>query len=445
LEEPRPRRWGWPWRTARHRRPGGTGPWTGIIDDYAGHITGLIEVSNPGPNETHVYKRHQTLCTGYGPAPDSPVYRLTDGASLAQSTAWRGKRQDITGFYHLGARHYDPAGGRFLSPDPAGHGASLSLYDYAGGDPVNFVDPDGRLQKESILNWISGQPGQMEDCIVCHGVSARGYNPRLGPNYHSMDGKQWTTFRDPGNVAAGVVHGAVDALPNLYNFVAGTADTLTSGEWRYSDYNHNWGGQDLAKDFYGRYDSNTFEAGFGQFIGDAAVGGFVDFGLGKVGAVARRIDFGSIGSLDNWSMPGLGQTNMGVPMPEFSGNWFKGADEMMGPEMGAMHSVNNLDGDFVTYELRARAAGRYPVMEWGEKMPVDWVDLQQGDVWRIGQTGNEVQRWEKETLDIIGQGVDFVPVDRVHTLTDSLYSEGAFLDSYKALFGDYPPGNKGRK
>jgi len=42
--------------------------------------------------------------------------------------------------------YYEPGSGRFLSPDPFGHEASMSLYDYAGGDPVNYLDPDGRLK-----------------------------------------------------------------------------------------------------------------------------------------------------------------------------------------------------------------------------------------------------------------------------------------------------------
>lgn len=46
----------------------------------------------------------------------------------------------------MGARYYEGSSGRFLSPDPYGHAASLSLYDYAGGDPINFVDSTGRLQ-----------------------------------------------------------------------------------------------------------------------------------------------------------------------------------------------------------------------------------------------------------------------------------------------------------
>jgi hypothetical protein len=44
----------------------------------------------------------------------------------------------------LHARYYEPTSGRFLSADPFGQTVSPSLYDYAGGDPVNFFDPDGR-------------------------------------------------------------------------------------------------------------------------------------------------------------------------------------------------------------------------------------------------------------------------------------------------------------
>jgi hypothetical protein len=44
----------------------------------------------------------------------------------------------------MGARHYNPQTGRFISPDPIGMPININLYDYAGGDPVNFIDPDGR-------------------------------------------------------------------------------------------------------------------------------------------------------------------------------------------------------------------------------------------------------------------------------------------------------------
>lgn len=54
--------------------------------------------------------------------------------------------------------YYDPTSGRFLSPDPLGHEASMDLYSYANGDPINECDPDGRFGKNSTspqlsMNW----------------------------------------------------------------------------------------------------------------------------------------------------------------------------------------------------------------------------------------------------------------------------------------------------
>src|SRR5262249_49763563 len=47
------------------------------------------------------------------------------------------------GYMQLGARLYDPAVGRFLSPDPIGFGGGVNLYAYCEGDPANAVDPEG--------------------------------------------------------------------------------------------------------------------------------------------------------------------------------------------------------------------------------------------------------------------------------------------------------------
>ena len=57
---------------------------------------------------------------------------------------------DRTGFIHRGGRVYDPALGRFLSPDPLvgnrGSAQSWNGYSYVSNSPMSFVDPSGLSQ-----------------------------------------------------------------------------------------------------------------------------------------------------------------------------------------------------------------------------------------------------------------------------------------------------------
>ena len=54
---------------------------------------------------------------------------------------------DETGLIFLGARYYSPVTGMFLSPDPMRFADSRNLYAYVNHNPVNRMDPDGRLMK----------------------------------------------------------------------------------------------------------------------------------------------------------------------------------------------------------------------------------------------------------------------------------------------------------
>ncbi|OYW06853.1 MAG: hypothetical protein B7Z61_00940 [Acidobacteria bacterium 37-71-11] len=59
---------------------------------------------------------------------------------------------DEDGLYHMRARYYDPDARRFVTEDPLGLAAGLNLYAYAGGDPVNRIDPGG--QDWELLPYI---------------------------------------------------------------------------------------------------------------------------------------------------------------------------------------------------------------------------------------------------------------------------------------------------
>jgi RHS repeat-associated protein len=75
-------------------------------------------------------------------------------AGQSNSQWYTGHRQDAeSGLVYMGARHYDPLIGRFLSIDPVGFSEgnphSFNRYAYANNNPVKFVDPDGRF----ALQW----------------------------------------------------------------------------------------------------------------------------------------------------------------------------------------------------------------------------------------------------------------------------------------------------
>jgi RHS repeat-associated protein len=70
-------------------------------------------------------------------------------AGQSNSQWYTGHRQDAeSGLVYMGARHYDPLIGRFLSIDPVGFSEgnphSFNRYAYANNNPIKFVDPDGR-------------------------------------------------------------------------------------------------------------------------------------------------------------------------------------------------------------------------------------------------------------------------------------------------------------
>jgi RHS repeat-associated protein len=60
-----------------------------------------------------------------------------------------------TKLVHFGAREYDPETARWTSKDPIGFGGgSTNIYNYASGDPINFIDSTGL---KLCWIWLPGQ------------------------------------------------------------------------------------------------------------------------------------------------------------------------------------------------------------------------------------------------------------------------------------------------
>ncbi|MGA2877161.1 MAG: RHS repeat-associated core domain-containing protein, partial [Nitrososphaerales archaeon] len=112
------------------------GTWTPSFYGYdgAGSVRQLTNVLGAVTDE-YEYDAFGNSFTKTGTTPNNYLYR--------------GEQFDSDlGLYYLRARYYNPQTGRFLSRDPEDGNPtdpkSLHKYLYAGGDPVNMIDPMGR-------------------------------------------------------------------------------------------------------------------------------------------------------------------------------------------------------------------------------------------------------------------------------------------------------------
>jgi RHS repeat-associated protein len=119
-----------------------------------------------------------------------------------------GVMTDPNGLLYMRARYYNPYLCRFVSPDPSGFGGGLNFYAAFNGNPVSMTDPAGldavgNNQTTSWLTDLNAPPANLNDpfnltstgnsdnssllnqninqnqgqpCIMCHGVSAGGFN-----------------------------------------------------------------------------------------------------------------------------------------------------------------------------------------------------------------------------------------------------------------------------
>ena len=145
-----------------------------IIAEYGGTALQARYVHGPGIDEPLSFSRDgklNVLITGlndtvrrvYG-ADGRPVeeYELSPFGEIERPAGVPLSRQLFNArdwdpdarLYHVRARFYDPATGRFISPDPIRFKGGWNLYAYAGNDPVNYVDIFGLEQEDKRMDFF---------------------------------------------------------------------------------------------------------------------------------------------------------------------------------------------------------------------------------------------------------------------------------------------------
>jgi RHS repeat-associated protein len=175
----------------------------------------------------------------------------TATAGRTENVRFAGHEVDAaTGLINMGSRFYDPNDGHFLSPDPEHdtfRGVSLETmldasnsYGYAGQDPVNAIDPTGRM----IVGLAAGFTGAIATAgaaniagaflgggvavaVIMATVAAKG-----GWSEMSTKAKVGTVLMGIVSVALGTVSGFLTAgLSAVGDAIQGAAEVaITAGE-----------------------------------------------------------------------------------------------------------------------------------------------------------------------------------------------------------------------
>jgi RHS repeat-associated protein len=120
------------------------------IADVNGDILGYYD-----PTKGSV-QWNSSRVTAYGAVPDYRPPTLGSSGSVASQYAWRDRATESIGLTWLGGNWYDPVSGQFMSPDPLGNGANVSLYDFCSGNPLTYWDADGRMGKNYLEFQYNG-------------------------------------------------------------------------------------------------------------------------------------------------------------------------------------------------------------------------------------------------------------------------------------------------
>ena len=109
--------------------------------DWLGSTRYLSDsTGNNFPNALRYDAFGNRSATGWVLYDPTPFQFAADGGD---QTEWATGPEQGTGLQYLQKRDYDPAIGRFISPDAIGYDGATNLFAYADNDPVGATDPTG--------------------------------------------------------------------------------------------------------------------------------------------------------------------------------------------------------------------------------------------------------------------------------------------------------------
>ena len=208
------------------------------IDEASGDVT--RNLLRPGGQRPHVWGRVgpsqssfpvvdaigtvRHVLSGTGAGLGDLAYADAFGTDLGTSFPdlpfrFAGERHDdVAGLYHLRARVYDPATGRFLTRDPLAldevRPETTNPFIYAVNNPVNVVDPTGRVPMlEYLVSLSIGEPIAQSAAAIIFGalLSTKPTGPpstEWGTSNHGAQADNFLIYESDisGNFSAHYLH-----------------------------------------------------------------------------------------------------------------------------------------------------------------------------------------------------------------------------------------------
>jgi RHS repeat-associated protein len=137
--------------------------------------------------------------------------------------------EGASGLVYLRARHYDPATGRFLQPDPLGLDSD-QLYAYARSNPYVYRDPTGLLASRGAVNNVGGiaplgatNSTLPRSALPYLAQDVGPFEPGLGPGMGRPRVDLRGGIRPPGSVFATESEAALHGIAHSFDISSRTA------------------------------------------------------------------------------------------------------------------------------------------------------------------------------------------------------------------------------